>query len=444
MVKSGGVGVAEFDRFIKYMGAEVLGGPALCRYMFEDLGRVDREGRPEDGCTLWWFLAHLDPTATKISTLRDDLTKLLKRGSVGRDEVVRTALGLIGDARAALGERGDAARVREFGGSEAQTYPAQTAVLLRMLDAAEATVRSWRDDPSYVGNSYFMARPSGGKEFTSTKPVGEAGGIRKYSTQDDAMVQQTWSFDRRRDLGEPGAAAEPDPSEERPSAPSTPSRPDPARPVATLPQADAVRGLIAADVIEYGLDGAGAKGLAEDAAGEVGKFFGPAKPKLLSQAAESAAAAYAGKDAGRARSEAEAILKSLGLQLSDVRAFRGRLADGLTLATLAEAPAASAAKADYAQKAPEFQALAEKIDRARRVTAADVQQIVELVEGLDFATIAPKGMRSLQDYFQQSFCYRATPDSKEMKALTDVYWKALHGLRDAKAARAAGRVHDRC
>lgn len=451
---------AEFSRFTEYMGGQFLGGPALTRHLFNDIGKIDAQGRPEQGCSIWWFVAHLEPTSTKTSLVRDDLIDALKRGHLGRDEVVKTAWQLIGDARALVNDGPTAARVSEFGFSgDKAKYMDQRGALLKMLDAAETTVRRWAEDPSYRGNSYFYARPASGQEFTSKKYALEGPNARKYSTTDDQALQGGPTVkDRIKTLGDPkptfwtakdtsNAKAS---SARKPSTASQPAQASAASKIAGLAQSDAVKVMLATDVIDFaagdGLDAALLEEMGNGVGDDVAKFFhgdqAAAKRKFLGPALTEATKAYANKDAASARAEASTLLASLGVSASQVRSFRNKLAAGLTAATIepAATQVAPTTGQPYSARAADMQALADAVKSAKHISAEQVEALAEIVYSLDLATIYDQ-TPSLQDHFQMTFCYHAGMDGPQTEALTDLYWHALNGHRDIIKNNAAKSGH---
>ncbi len=441
---------AEFNRFTEYMGGQFLGGPALVRHLFDDLGKVDGQGRPEQGCSIWWFIASLEPTATKTSFVREDLIGALKRGHLGRDEVVKTAWKMIGDARALVNDGTQAARVGEFGFSGAKaSYADKRATLLKMLHAAEITVRQWADDPSYRGNSYFYARPGSGQEFVSSNFVAEGPNARKYATSDDQYLQSGPTLAQRIEtLGDPKAekpklAASSKPSSKPvPAPPSMPSR------FKGFAQSDAVRAMIATDVIDFaageGLDAQMLSELGGHVVDDVATFFhgdqAAVRKKFLGPAVSTATKGYAGLDAAEAKKSAEAVLAGLGVAATDVRSFRNQLAKGLTASDVATPPASGAKNVAYAAVAEQMQALADGVKAAGSVSGDVVAKLDAMVDSLDLATIYDQ-TPSLQDHFQTTFCYYDGLDGPYTEALTDIYWRALNGHAELAKASAAKTGH---
>lgn len=443
---------AEFDRFIDYMNGQFLGGPGLAYYLLEDLGKVDGQGRPEQGCTLWWFVAHLDPGSTKVSSNREELRKALKRGSVGRDEVQRIAFALIGDARASLGERIDLSRIDEFDGRDAAAkYVRQRATLMTMLDAAEEGVRRWHDDPSYEGDQYFFAR-NGSREYTSDKSVLEGPFARKYSTDEDANVQGI-SIAQRERMFPVAAPGEPAPLEPSEPVATTPT-PAATSPITDLTQGDAVDALLAADVLEYSAGATTSAAFIHDAevaaVDEVVAAFGlnDRQKKLLGQGTEELGKAYVGPSK-QAKEHAQAVLKGLGVTLRDVRLFRKQVpaGAGATSTTATSTPASTGAagaggKVAYPAKQAELSRLADAIVRQRSVSTQQIAELKKLVDSLDLATIEDVDP-NLQELFQmkiftiytQIFPQGGGPP--DFKALCDIYYGALNGHKAALQARAA-------
>ena len=429
---------AEFDRTVREMNSDFLGAGALIRHLTTDIGAIDQEGRPVKGCSLWWFIAHLEPTATKITFVRKDLVDALRRGNLGSDEVQSQAFKWIGDARAMLA-------------SDGFVKPEDKTRLAKMLKAAEDAVRAWKKDPSFVGNSYFMARPSPNKEFTSQET--NVTGGRLYDTKDDIWVEGNYPVASRPkgsvastgSTGSTGSTSGRRMSSRR--AQPAPSQPAAGSSLAGMPQKDAVRALLAADVLEMAtgdkLPEGLVAGLTEAAAGEVAdlhKIQGPRRG-LFVTATSSAASQYTSNSVADARKTAQGILTELGVTGHEARAFRQNVSAGLLSAASTTGGAAAKTAAGgvpYPKQMAQLDAVAKRIKGAGGVAEADIDELRAIVGATDLATIED-GDPNLQWFFQMQIFPNVTPGSPESDALEELYYGFLEDGAKAMAAKAQAK-----
>lgn len=406
---------AEFDRHLEKMNRDTLGAGALARHLLADIGKIDARGRPDRACSLWWFIAHLEPTATRITGVREELVTALRRGEHGHAEVQRIADRWLGDARDLLRH-------------EPQIPAEQHRLLSSMLDEAAAALRGWAKDPGFLGNDFFTARPAAGREFTSRDF--NVRGARLYSTRDDLALEAS------------GRPASPRPAQR--SSPSTPARvKSPATsadaPVARLRQRDAVRALLAADVLEMVGDGPASPDLLEGLGGAAAETVADLhalkgdRRALFATAMATVSKEYLAPDALGAADVAQSILRKLGVDTRQVRAFRAALAGNLLRPADAALPAPVGGRSFTGARA-ELVALVEDIEGRGRVDADDVRAVEAFTDSLDLASIED-GEPGYVTLLQRIF-YVAGMDTPESAELEPIYYHALNTHRAKVAARA--------
>jgi len=411
---------AEFDRHLKKMNSDVLGAGALARHLLADIGPLDAQNRPQKACSLWWFIAHLEPTATRTTQVRAELQDALRRGDLGADEVQRLSQRWLGDARALVTD-------------DKHLPPAQKRVLLDLISAATKTLKAWREDPTYTGDDFFVVRKAPHKDLTS-KDFNQQGG-RLYSTADDLWVERNVPSPNLRRSKRAEAASPRRASAEPPASVDA---------LAGLSQRDAVRALMASDVLEMVGQGPAAKGLLPDlgasAAQEVADLHGlkGQRRALFGRALVGVHREY-DEAGGKSPAEvAKGILRDLGVSASQTRRFRARLAQGL-LAPIVAAHAAPAGGRSFAQARPELVALTEGIEARQSVNDEDVRAIQTFTDSLDLGTIR-EGHPDYISLLQRVF-FHAGMDTDQSAALEPIYWHAVTRNRELIAARSEAKGH---
>jgi hypothetical protein len=197
---------------------DMNGPPGWTARLLKDVGPLDAQGRPERGLSLWWFLSVLGRDDNQSAARRTRMAKLLDAAHTNptaRRAVIDAAWSWLREVRADLDD-GSFQTIGYYARDHQATIPAffqDRAAAARLINAAMRTLQSYQDNPTFIGDAFFVARQLGGAELTATRSSADPSDP-PYFTSDDHTVSIAAPLARRLELFGPHVpqmpAADPD------------------------------------------------------------------------------------------------------------------------------------------------------------------------------------------------------------------------------------------